>query len=198
MLLSTLLMGKRYCRHETIDPDTFVLSDSGWSIILGAVGDTDPADYQPERLHVRKGVPTSSRTGARKRFVKDFTVESWGHGHCRPPKKMLDQGQTYVPRNVTQVRRRYEYCSSGQDIFFLSIRFDAFEVLGPGHSDSPKLELFGTYRKLHSCLWKTHTAPPCDHENKSLAVARLSTEVVAGTSLDWRNEERRACWRRPP
>ncbi|KAI4184968.1 MAG: hypothetical protein L6R41_004403 [Letrouitia leprolyta] len=187
-LLSTLLVGRRFSQDNTIDPDTFVLSESGWSVILDVVGDKDPSDCHPERLHLRKGVPTSSRTGARKRFVKDLTVENWGSGSYRPIRRILDQSQTYIPRNVTQVRRRYEYCSSGLDTFFLSIRLDVFETPGPDQSEPQKLELFCGYRNLHTCIWITHTTPPCDHPNKSLPLARLGTEVVAGTSLNWRNE----------
>ncbi|KAL8743654.1 MAG: hypothetical protein Q9190_004012 [Brigantiaea leucoxantha] len=187
-LFSTLLMGRRFSQDNSLDPDTFVLSDYGWSIILGVIGDKDPADSQPERLFVRRGVPTSSRTGASKRLVKDNTADCGGSGSYRPPKKILDEGQTYVPRNVTQVRRRYGYCSSGKDAFFLSIRFDVFENLGPDHVGGKKLELVSFYRNLHSSIWMTTIAPACEHPNKSLPVARLGTEVIAATSLNWRNE----------
>ena len=185
-LMATLLIGRRFIRDQTLDVDAFVLSDVGWSLVLSAVSDGDPVDIQPERLRLCKGTPTNIRTGASKRLVKDFEQDV----DFRPMRKILDRGNSYVPRCVTSIARRFEYLTEDKEAFRISLRYNALlSATAVGASENfPKVELMDGYRNQHIALWMTSKVPPCDHSHIHLESARLGIDMAAGTSLDWRNE----------
>jgi len=145
--------------------DTLMVSDFGWTVILPSFGDGDPFIVTLESVHVRKGVPTNSKTMERRNRVRDAV---W-----RPPETddltvmdpVLDRGKpTYRPRCVSPVLRRTEYYTTRKDAFHLTIKFNGYHMehlnaQGLQHS----FESYHGNRKLHEYLWQTNTAPPCPH-----------------------------------
>ena len=114
-LISQMLVGSRFLQEENAaGSSVFLVSDFGWSVYVSAVGDNDPADTKPELLYIQKGVPTNPENGERKSRIRDDVSEGWGNLYI-PGIKIFDRGESYVPRCLTQVKRRTEYYGSRED-----------------------------------------------------------------------------------
>ncbi|KAI9723888.1 MAG: hypothetical protein M1828_004007 [Chrysothrix sp. TS-e1954] len=168
----------------------YLYSDWGWSVYLDTVGDKDPTDVRPDLVHVRHGVPTSKRSGARKQFIRD------GYAGCKrlcPDSHEVIRAATYVPRAMATIMSRRPFWASRADDFELLLFFgvhlhtpaaqrlinppsDSFASTVPpsqnqrtvskvnSHSD---FEEIGGYRDMLAKLWGTHTTPDdcCTHSS---------------------------------
>ena len=190
-LISQMLVGSKFLQdEEAAGHSVFLVSDFGWSIYVGAVGDNDPAVIKPELLHIRKGVPTNPENGERKSRIRDDISEGWGD-LCIPGIRVFDRGESYVPRCLTQVKRRNEYYGSREDGFRLSIAYEVIESYSSSWEDGRynNYQLHRSYRAFHRGLWSVLLAPPCGHMNREGGVARLGVDTVAGVGLSWSFEE---------
>ena len=67
-----MLVGPHFTTEDSaMNANNFMVSDFGWTVYLPSFGDHDPASTNPERLFVRKGVPTDRKIGEQKLRVRD-------------------------------------------------------------------------------------------------------------------------------
>ena len=130
MLLGNRSYGQVIGKETSIDDRVFLVSDFGWSVFLGVVGDTDPASINPEMLFLRKGTPTKLRTGERRSIMRDTEkdVLTSNRFSLVPELQILDKGRSYKPRSIYSVDQRYEYYGVLKDDFQLNIRFMGSEI----------------------------------------------------------------------
>ena len=181
--LCQMLVGFFFTTHE--DGNSFMVSNFGWTVYLPSFGDHDPVNTVPERLLVKKGVPTNTKTGERKFRVRDMTnVLESGMMPCR---RVTDRGINYVPRCLSRVVKRTEYYGSRQNSFDLDIAFEVAERLD-SETESRKFELNMSYRSFHDSLWGTFFTPSCSHlkvdARGKCAITKLGPGIAAGTGLD--------------
>jgi hypothetical protein len=189
-LISQMLVGSRFLQEENAaGSSVFLVSDFGWSVYVSAVGDNDPADTKPELLYIQKGVPTNPENGERKSRIRDDVSEGWGDLYL-PGIKIFDRGESYVPRCLTQVKRRTEYYGSREDGFRLSLGYEIIESYSSSWEDGlhNNYQLHRSYRAFHQGRWSILLAPPCEHMNCESGVTRLGVDAVAGVGLSWSSE----------
>ena len=92
--LCQMLVGLFFTTHE--DGNSFLVSDFGWTVYLPSFGDHDPANTVSERLLVKKGVPTNTKTGERKFRVRGMTNVLGSR--TMPGRRVTNRGMIYVPR----------------------------------------------------------------------------------------------------
>ena len=193
--LSLMLVGFPFISEEKLAGDTvFMVSDFGWTIYLSSMGDNDPASVIPEQLFVVRGIPTNKATGERKLRVRDVTEGGWGSSveSMMPCRKVTDRGKaTYIPRCLSRVKKRTEYCGSGKDDFQASICFRINESLGTDDVPEREFGISRSYRALHQGLWVTHFSPPCEHpkDESETHTAKLGLDVAACTGMDWPEQD---------
>ena len=101
--LCELLVGDRSKHGKRMHDSAFIASDYGWSVILGCVGVSDPADVRPLMFHIRRGIPTNTKTLERKRFVADMTYGDVKQQRKLPFIRVMDTGEKYVPRSLARI-----------------------------------------------------------------------------------------------
>lgn len=196
-IFSSLLIGNG---NDYVDARTFVLSDHGWSLIMDVLGDKDPADVRRGTLHLRKGVPTNSRTGERRRLIMD--LERGGSNVIQGPGvEILDKGQSFVPRSATHIHKRTEYISPSSNAFFLELQStgteeglaqpqDQLHAEGSQplqvRSDQP-LKANSGYRIMHDALWKATVTEPCKHGKVKAGQGKvpMGIDVVTTNAVAW-------------
>ena len=169
--------------NDDVQKDSFVISDFGWSIILNCVGDNDPADIDPSLFYIKQGVPTSSKTGERKKFVADFRMSIRVQSLA-----IVDRGNHYVPRCLMPVVERTLYYASRRNTFLLTIRYTV------GTPESQKtFDQSTSYKRLHQALWKIMVTKSCKHSKikNNRQAATLGLDVASTTGLSWNFENRR-------
>ncbi|MCJ1438080.1 hypothetical protein MMC27_007467 [Xylographa pallens] len=163
-----LMLGKHMIDRAK---DSFIISDFGWSIILGSAYGTDPSETKPSMFRIQQGVPTHARTGERKRFVEDGYI--WGK--TSPRCRVVDTGASYVPRSLACVTRRREFCTSVGDRFEVTVQlYIKYEGLGETTSS------YG-YQKLHDNLWRCLRTKACECPRKPLDRAPLGFSAATVT-----------------
>ncbi|KAK6822831.1 hypothetical protein PG987_014376 [Apiospora arundinis] len=204
-LAARLLVGYSYVDDaEDEDRGGYVVSDFGWSLLLDVLGDKDPGDVWPWKLHLRRGVPTLSTTQERKYRLRDM-VDTYGVGNDVPSRAIYDRSGHFVPRCVTHVREQKEYFTARRDAFLSTLRLQVEERIEKGAikmtrfgcKDGAIIELAMSYRELHRASWRVTYTTPCEHADGTLegspadggaGAVKLSGEAAATNSLNWRTE----------
>ncbi|KAL9037821.1 MAG: hypothetical protein Q9214_005533 [Letrouitia sp. 1 TL-2023] len=141
--------------HNRSNESLVVCSEFGWSVIIGNVGDFDPGDIDPFLFCVKKGVPTSSKTGERRKYIIDGP--SW---YSNYPIGVVDrEGAKIMPRCLMPISHRVEYYSVRSETFLLSIRHDVEVSQG-----SPLVASSG-YGEFHNALSHTLVTKLCGHSS---------------------------------
>ena len=147
-------------------------SDFGWSVFLDTVGDKDPAVVKRELVHVKRGIPTNSKTNERKLRIYDGA--DMGFGRNEPPKTCPQiRGPEYLPRLAARVNKRKEYWSTGAQGFDVAVQCS----VDPSpewrqHSDVrsgrqvSSWKQISRYRRMHIDLWETFSTLACDHSKE--------------------------------
>ncbi|KAL9607079.1 MAG: hypothetical protein Q9167_007972 [Letrouitia subvulpina] len=154
-----------------------VCSDFGWSVIIGNAGDVDPGEVDPFLFCVKKGVPTHTKTGERRKYIVDGP--RWSTSSSV---KVIDNGGgTFVPRCLMPVSQRVEYYSVRSEAFLLSIRFQIEELPG-----SESLVTSCGYGAFHEALSSALVTKTCGHPIKDLDVLTpLGPEVATTVGWSW-------------
>ena len=168
--------------------DLFLMCHNGWSLFYSSVGDYDPGEIDWELLFIKRGVPTSTKTGERKYRIVDAPP-------FRPAVNfptVSDKAYPYVPRCATKVYKRTEHYSSRSDEFWLSIRFDVENVEIPHRGPLRRTEqgkrysFHGSYARFQKALWSVFRSTPCPHGNEDYDPLPLDLDAqgfgVAGES----------------
>ncbi|KAL8720415.1 MAG: hypothetical protein Q9181_007913, partial [Wetmoreana brouardii] len=169
--------------------ELFLTCHQGWSLFYSCVGDHDPGEINCELLSIKRGVPTNTRTGERKYQITDApSIEE----NLRTP-KILDKGDSYLPRCVTKVYKRTEHYSSRSEAFWLSIRFDIEEVdfhrqtLSQRAGQDQRYSLYASHSQFHEGLWGVVKTIPCHHRNEDCGPLPLDQDAMTVTGLTWAN-----------
>lgn len=165
----------------------FLTCHQGWSLFYSSVGDYDPGEINCELLSIKPGVPTNTRTGERRYRMADaaFIEEQ-----VRTP-RVLDKGNSYLPRCATKVYKRTEHYSSRSDEFWLSMRFDIEEVdfhrrtpiQRTGHDQ--RYCLYASYSRFHEAFWGIVKTIPCPHRSENGEPLPLDLDTVTVAGLTW-------------
>lgn len=184
-----MLMGQSYGKVSVASGTRlFLISERGWSLYHGNLGDNDPGSVNCESLIIKRGVPTNTRTQERRYQISDAP-------RIRPPAPpkgpapspwVIDRSGPYVPRCFTRVVKRMEYYSSRSRDFWLSIRYDIEEAWPEGVK---KYSLYGSYRQFHEALWGVVKTLPCEHPKRDTESEELDLGVVTVKGFDWTMED---------
>ena len=157
---------------------SFVISDFGWSVVLGCVNVVDPGDVRPSMVRICHGVPTHSMTGERKRFVCDGPP--WGQAY--PRKLVVDVGESYVPRSLARITQRKEFCASAENAFKVTVGLEMkYEGIGSMNSSLG-------YWELHRNLWRCLRTASCGCLVKAKERASLGFNAATVTGDPWEIE----------
>lgn len=167
-------------RFDMLD-ETFLISEAGWSVFLNNIQDGDPAKGAPELLHVKRGIPTNTRTNEQKHRIGD----SLSRLYPQPATRVEDRGDSYIPRCVIGAASREEYCTSRSDAFQLSIQY---KLDLPSNLGQDRYEIMTGYRTLHKSLWNVRVTKACPHYRSSLKHAKLGFGVVAAAGFSLKDE----------
>jgi hypothetical protein len=161
--------------HRQASDALILCSDFGWSVHLSTFGDQDPADVQPEMVHVRKGTPTNSRTGERKLRIRDggdFGVTPF------PMVSFVERGQEYTPRTFARLTRSKTYWTTTSDDFRVTLSL-SFET-SPEYQQKGGVDRFkadSQFQARHEKLWRTHLTPECAHIGRNQQAHGESTRL---------------------
>ena len=167
----------------------FLTCHQGWSLFYSIVGDYDPGEINCELLCIKQGVPTNTRTGERKYRIAD--APSVLKDVMTP--RVLDNGDSYVPRCSTKVYNRTEHYSTRRDEFWLSIRFDIEELDFQNRTrvqrtgQDQKYSLYASYSQFHQALWGVVKTIQCAHGNEDCKPLPLDLGTRTVTGLTWAN-----------
>ena len=143
-----MLIGPHFTIEDSaVNANNFMVSDFGWTVYLPSFGDHDPASTNPERLFVRKGVPTDRKTGEQKLRVRDVANLA-NFDEMMPCRHITDRGMTYVPRCLSRVIQRTKYYGSQRNAFHLDIAFKVEELVDR-EDDRKAFDLHMSYCELH-------------------------------------------------
>ena len=160
----------------------FIVSDHGWSLFKSAIGAADPADVRPLMFHVQQGVPTNTKTGERKRIVEDLNLDEvhWNKRLPAPPVRVVDTGQSYVPRSLARVATRKIFCSSQGNRFSVGVE------LGVQYDGSDQIftHMYG-YSGFASRVGEVWLTARCQCSRTSLETTSLGLGVATVTGSDW-------------
>lgn len=167
-----LLVGQelslRYSPEDSAgDGNSFMISDFGWTISLPTYGDIDPFTVVPERIFIREGVPTNTKTMERKNRVRDAISSAIEIlGNIPPNVDWIRDRNTgmYSLRCVSPVHERIEYYGARENGFHLAIKFKGKHIEHLNAKGEPYwFEINQSCRNFHNALWNTFTAPQCQH-----------------------------------
>ena len=184
-----MLIGQNYGKVSVMSGTRlFLVSERGWSLYHGNLGDNDPGSVNCESLFIKRGVPTNIRTQERRYQISDAP-------RIRPPAPpkgpaprpwVIDKSGTYVPRCFTKVVKRTEQYTSRSRDFWLSIRYDIEEGWPEG---TKKYSLYGSHRQFHEALWGVVKPTPCGHSKRENETEELDLGVVTAKGFDWTAED---------
>lgn len=180
-----MLIGQNYGKVSVASGTRlFLVSERGWSLYHGNLGDNDPGSVNCEYLFIKRGVPTNSHTQERRYQISDaprIRPPAPPKGPAPSPSEIEKSG-TYVPRCFTKVVKRTEqYISRSRD-FWLSIRYDVEEVWPEG---TKRYSLYGSHRQFHEALWGVVRTTPCEHPKNKNGPEQLDLGVVTVKGFDW-------------
>ncbi|KAL8951268.1 MAG: hypothetical protein Q9222_002747 [Ikaeria aurantiellina] len=179
--------------EHVVDSDgIFLTCHSGWSLFYNSVMDQDPGRINCELLSIKRGVPTSTRTGERKYRINDAPAVDMD---VRTP-LLIEKGDSYRPRSVYNIRKRIEHYSSRTSEFWLSIRFDvetpdlptfALRQRRTGPYKMITYPIYASHAQFHKALWGVVKTVPCSHPSKDDEALPLDLGVVTVGGLTWAN-----------
>ncbi|CAI6336553.1 unnamed protein product [Periconia digitata] len=164
-LLDTLVAMMSTKLHSIIHGQEFMVSEHGWTVFLSSFEAEDPSLVVPERLLLRKGVPTKHATQERRTRVRDADELQSHLMSDLPFRQMLDRN-TYIARCVERGVNRTEYYATGRSDFQLSIQHSVERYNG---ATGPRFDYY-----------------KCDHQEPLGSEAvRLPLGVATATGVGW-------------
>lgn len=163
-----------------------MISDFGWTISLPTYGDIDPFTVVPERIFIREGVPTNTKTMERKNRVRDAISSAIEIlGNIPPNVDWIRDRNTgmYSLRCVSPVHERIEYYGARENGFHLAIKFKGQHIEHLNAKGEPYwFEINQSCRNFHNALWNTFTAPQCQH-TRDQDVRDMADEAQLGLGV---------------
>ncbi|KAF2264351.1 hypothetical protein CC78DRAFT_568300 [Lojkania enalia] len=179
--LSFLLIGGHFGREDRDSGSMyFAVSDFGWSIYLDTVGEKDPEEVRPELLHLEEGVWIMNNTFRRKLRIRDANHARHWDPSSVSQMVVIDRGEMYIPRCVTTVLERKDYCCDRDKELLIGLKFVVDESAITQRADSaPRFELYSSFRFMHQTLWTgVKLTKSCSHDEEDTRERRLPMNTV--------------------
>ena len=182
ILVCTILVGLRIRDEPRATWErAFLISDYGWSVFFGNVGDLDPTGLDLGIMCIKRGIPFNPRTNERKQRILDalHIVDD------QPPNAIVHGSASFVPRCVYKIMETKEYFSSRRQEFWRTCRYDISDNPSENKGPTNKFSLHYGYRHLHRALWGTMQTDPCEHWEQELENVDLAMDTVAVKGFSW-------------
>ena len=169
----------------------FLASDFSWSFFFDTVKEKDPAEVEPELLHVKKGIPTNSVTGDQKSFLRDGVT----HRQSQELDSAIMKGD-FLPRTVATAFTEGKYWTTTSTSFNLILRYrvkPSSECRHSVNSHRGSFDCFIGYEEMLLSLWTTNRTAPCSHNPPDLAIlTAVDSDTVTTMALSdfWPLQER--------
>ena len=181
LAIMVLLLGMNTADSASWDSRAFLISDHGWSVFLSNVGDEDPANVNCELVCVKRGTPTSTKTGERRYRILDApSIRDDSSVNY-----ILEHEGRYEPRSTWKVNSRVDNYSSRVKEFWHNIRLDLVRSIETISSKQERMSKYVSYSRLHRNLWRVMVSAPCSHLGRSEDEVRLDLGVVTAEGFWW-------------